>query len=207
MQNSLLLSSNNVDNFAGTKFINGASFVTDWTSSDLPDTSMNCDSRKKNTKYRCPDPLCISEFDSETDKNIHITADDHQYATPASGMDEAILCYATQKHIQNTSSHTPNSSQMDIDDVDCFDLNHNEYLKVYVQGWARKKRIVQKVISKQKEFIEKLFINGARAKTKSSAEQMAERMKDELVDGSYYFLPTEYLDAKRIRNIITGLRK
>lgn len=66
---------------------------------------------------------------------------------------------------------------------------------------------MKKITPKQREFIEKLFKNGTLSKVKLSAEQMADQMKDEMVDGNYYFSPIEYLDAKRIRNIIAGLRK
>lgn len=113
------------------------------------------------------------------------------------------MFYAHQKHIQSTSSNVANSIEVDVYDI----LNDSDYSKTYVKGWARKIRTVRKITPKQKEFIENLFKNGAQSKTKLSAEQMSELMKEEMVDGSYYFSPDEYLEPKRIRSLITTLKK
>ena len=48
--------------------------------------------------------------------NNHVATDNHQYATAKSGMDNAILYYANQKDIRNSSSQSANSEQMDFDD-------------------------------------------------------------------------------------------
>lgn len=157
---------------------------------------MHYNSRKKQRSFYCPNPLCILEFSNENDINSHVATDDHQYATAKTTLDKAILYYASQKYIQNASSHVAPSNEMDIDD----DFNDSNYSKIYVKGWARKVRTVTKITPKQKEFIQKLFETGAKNKAKLSAEQMTE----ETVDGNYYFSPAQYLDPKRIRSLITS---
>lgn len=138
------------------------------------------DSRKQNLTFYCPTPLCILQFSN------------------------AILYYANQKFLLNIPSGDENSNDMDVDnDGD----NDSEILEIYGKGWARKVRMVKKLSPKRKEFFEKLFINGAKSKTKLSAEQMVEAMKDEIVDGKYYFSPAEYLDPKRVKSLIASLTK
>lgn len=179
--------------------------VKDWIGSANQAAPMMLDSRKGNTTFNCADPLCILQFSNEADMNDHMASDEHHYATAKTGVDAAILYYARQKHIQHaSSSRTAVSNLMDVDDDD---LHDSDYFRFYSKGWARKVRTVQKITDKQKEFIQKLFNDGATSKTKLSPEQMASRMKDEIVDGNYYFSPAEYLDVKRIRNIISGLRR
>lgn len=78
--------------------------------------------------------------------------------------------------------------------------------KTYTQGWARKVRRVERMTSKQKNFIEQLFLKGT-TQSKLSAEQMTQRMRDEMVDGEYYFQPNEYLQASQIRNLIGRFKK
>lgn len=112
-------------------------------------------------------------------------------------MDTAILYYANQKNLLNATSDDANPNDMYVgNDSD------GEFSQLY-----RKVRTVKKLSSKHKEYFEKLFINGTRNKTKLSAEQMLEKMKDEIVDGKYYFSPAEYLDAKRIKSFISTLTK
>lgn len=52
-----------------------------------------------------------------------------------------------------------------------------------------------------------LFDEGGAAKNKLSAEQMAQRMKDETIDGEFYFTPNEYLEPRQIRGLIAQLMK
>lgn len=148
--------------------------------------------------FHCLNSLCISTFPNENDLNDHIANEDHHYAIAKSAIDKAILYYASQKQIQSSSSKAVNSNEMDDD------LTDNDYTKLYVKGWARKVRTVIKITNRQREFIEKLFKN---SKAKLSPEQMAERMKEEIVDGDYYFTPVEYLQPKRIRSLISSLNK
>lgn len=145
------------------------------------------------------------QFSSESEVYDHVANGDHRYATAATGMDKAIVYYANQKHIlnQDSNSYINESNDMVADD----DLSNTVFSTMYVNGWARKVRSVTKISSKQREFITKLFLNGANSRTKLSAEQMAERMKEEMVDGNYYFSPGEYMDPKRIRNLISTLKR
>jgi len=73
---------------------------------------------------------------------------------------------------------------------------------------SRKIRLVRRFKEKQKQYIEKLFDEGNSTNSKLSAEQMAEKIKCETVNGLYYFLPAEeYLQPSQIRGFITRLKK
>lgn len=52
---------------------------------------MKYDSRNKHTKFYCPEPLCILQFNNEMDVHSHVASDDHQYAIAKTGMDDAVL--------------------------------------------------------------------------------------------------------------------
>lgn len=185
--------------------VNGASFVAPWRSADTQNADMVYDSRRKQESFSCPEPLCISQFANEQDMNTHLASNSHRYPTVRTGIDQTLLYYARQKSIQfgatEVAAATSNDYDMDIDDED----DNHTFGQTYGRGWARKLRKVNKITTKQKDFIEKLFKSGAATKTKLSAEQMAELMHNEMVDGVYYFLPQEYLEPKRIRNLICRL--
>lgn len=163
---------------------------------------MTFDSRNKQASFPCPEYLCVSEFTNESDMMSHIEADSHQYAKVENGMDRAIFYYAQQKDVQNVSNedHAPEYVEHRGD-------SHTNLDKIYFKGWARKVRTVRRLTPKQKDFIGRLFQQGAETKSKLSAEQMAERMKYETVGDHYYFHPEEYLEPSQIRNLISRFQK
>lgn len=168
---------------------------------------MTYDSRNQNQKFICPEMLCISEFENENDMITHIASGSHKYPQIKTGMDKALLFYAQQKNVQNV----PTQPTADYMQADCLaDVNSTStalFHQTYTQGWARKVRRVVRMSSKQKDFIEQLFLKGATTKSKLSAEQMTERMKDEMIKGEYYFRPDEYLQTSQIRNLIARFKK
>lgn len=73
----------------------------------------------------------------------------------------------------------------------------------FLVGWARRIRATNRFSAKQKNFIEKLFNDGATTKNKLSAEMMSLRMREEVRDGQHYFEPEQYLLPSQIRGLIT----
>src|ERR1700744_370208 len=139
----------------------------------------------------------------------HIETAAHEYATTKNTIDEALLYYAQQKQLQHlaneeTSSIYADDKHMATNDCEDNDITSN-FVKMYAYGWARRVRRVRRLTDKQKTFIETLFNQGAAAKTKLSAEQMAERMH--MVDGKYYFHSDEYLETSQIRSLISRINK
>jgi hypothetical protein len=183
--------------------VNGASLVVPWRSSVRQQEAMTYDSRKKQQNFACTEILCILEFTSEDDLINHISAGKHQYARIKSGMDNAILYYANQKQLQHSTEATTSRSSLLIAD----ESKLLDYSRIYMKGWARKVRRVKKITAKQKNFILKLFSKGSLAKSKLSADQMAQLMKEEMVDGNYYFSPDECMEATKIRNLISRFKK
>lgn len=192
-----------VNSVVDIKFVNGASYVTNWITSDEQDTPMTYESRKINESFPCSEPLCILQFNTESELHSHYATDNHQYVKTKTGIDKAILYFADQKHIQSVSTQETASEDMDVDQMRC----NKPFLQTYCRGWARKIRKVCRFTVKQKEFIALLFKKGASTKNKLSAEQMAQMMKDEMVDGHHYFTPHEYLEPKRIRGLISQFKK
>lgn len=161
---------------------------------------MRTDSRI--TTFACPEPLCILQFREESEMIQHVVSTNHKYARTNTGMDKAVLCYAQQKHVQNLLLDTTTSgSNLNLNNV-----NRN-YAQIFTRGWARKIRQAKRLTEKQKTFVTQLYLKGAASKIKLSAEQMADQMKDTMVDGEYYFRPEEYLDVKQIRSLISRLKK
>lgn len=117
-------------------------------------------------------------------------------------MDNALLYYVQQNEFDLAST----SGNMMIDDVD-EDEWSSGLNKIYPQGWARKTIKMRRLLPKQKAFIETLFHEGAATKTKLSAEQMSQRMKNHIVNGEYYIKPEEYMQITQIRNLISRITK
>lgn len=160
------------------------------------------DSRNINQTIACPEPLCTSEFASEADMIKHVSNSNHQYTKIINNMDNAISYYVQQKHILNVSNDPLSTNYLEHQKG-----STNRFLKLYPRGWARKVRKVRRFTEKQKQFLKKLFYEGAAINSKLSAEQMADRMKYDTVNGQYYFNPEEYLQPSQIRGYITRLKK
>lgn len=133
----------------------------------------------------------------------HTASGDHQYARTKTATDKAILYYAQQKHVLSSSTQTVTSPYL----TDLEDSTKANYLRIFTQGWARKVRVVKRFTPKQKDFIKHLYDRGALTKAKLSPEQMAQQLRDHMVDGKYFFKPEEYLQPKQIRGIISSLKK
>jgi hypothetical protein len=184
------------------QFTSGATYTTNWVNSIRQDENMIYNSRNANKLFQCPDVLCLLEFESENLLNSHIVTNIHSYAKIKTGTDKALMYYTQQKNIFNTSTEiSPTQSSNYVNNA-----TQTLFSKIYVHGWARKVRRVKNISQKQKDFIGKLFWEGT-TNFKLSAEQMAQRMKDEMLNGKYYFHPQEYMDAGRIRNMISRLKK
>lgn len=186
--------------------MSGASFVLDWTTSDTRDGSMMYDSRNSSKRFVCPETMCIMEFQDESELIAHVASGIHKYVKTASGLDKAILFYAQQKQL-HASNEMATSSATSVPMLDVEDFCNDKYKSVFTQGWARKVRRIRRLTDKQKSFITNLFKNGASSKTKLSAEQMAQLMKDKIIDGEHYFNPDELMEPKQIRNFISRLKK
>lgn len=164
------------------------------------------DSRSNSSRFVCPEALCMLDFQDESEMIAHVACGKHKYVKTASSLDEVVLFYAQQKQLYaSNDSATPSGTSESMLDVEDF-CNEN-YKKKFIRGWARKVRRVRRLTEKQKGFITNLFNNGASSKTKLSAEQMAQAMKDHMVDGEYYFKPDEFMEPKQIRNLISRLKQ
>lgn len=184
--------------------VNGAVLVVPWTCSSVQESSMIHDSRKKSLKFQCPDVLCIMDFDSENDLFKHLDANSHEYIKTKTGMDKALLYYAQQKHLKNLVEGASVSNQST---AEYFIDDNSGFLNAFPKGWARKVRKKGRITVKQKAFIEDLFNWGASNKAKLSPEQMAERMREHMVDGAYYFRPEEFLLPNQIRSLISRINR
>ncbi len=153
------------------------------------------DSRNKSLKFSCPETLCILYFKTETEMFSHIATGAHKYVQK-NVIDEALLYYARQKHLKCSSEEGTPSNYTNVERtiVDHDDVSIQNFVSIFPQGWARKVRRFRRWTPKQKSFIENLFQQGASNKVKFSAEQMAERMRDHMVDGAYYFYSDEYME-------------
>lgn len=188
--------------FTDVEFVNGASIIVDWTSSHTQGASMTYDSRNRHSTITCPETLCMLDFDNESDLLSHLESNAHQYAKTQNTIDEAIVYYAQQKHLQ-ASSQEPSTSTHSTHVHDSID-NFGSH---YPVGWARKVRRNRRLTEKQKLFITELFLQGTSSKTKLSAEQMAVRMREHTVAGDFYFSPNEYLEPSQIRTLIYRINK
>lgn len=134
----------------------------------------------------------------------HIEAEAHQYVKVKNTTDEALLYYAKQKHLQYLPHQDEGTSTLYSEQCN---NSMQTFSEAYPQGWARKIRRVRRLTEKQKQFIEKLFQQGAATKSKLSAEQMSDRMRDHMINGEYYFSPDEYLEPSQIRSLISRINK
>ena len=115
-------------------FVNGASVVVDWISSQVQDKSMMFNSSQS---IPCPEALWICEFESEDDAINHVSTGNHKYAKIQNGIDKALSYFVQQKHILNirNDSTSPGNLAHSVESA-------NSFCKRYPQGWARKIRKV-----------------------------------------------------------------
>ena len=100
-------------------FVNGASVVVDWISSQVQDKSMMFNSSQS---IPCPEALWICEFESEDDAINHVSTGNHKYAKIQNGIDKALSYFVQQKHILNirNDSTSPGNLAHSVESANSF---------------------------------------------------------------------------------------